>query len=491
MLSTGVGLSTCSLENTHDTMVVAAGCGEDRPMTFMPYNTTPDDDIPGPDNAISLGSAPGLLITAVPALLGFRPRSSLVLVGMREEDRSRRVGPVVRLDLDGAALREAVHALERALAGCEEPSVVAMVIDPESWPLSGGVDDLLGAAEDRLARFGIPVTETLLIDEIQAGRRWRAVQRHGAEGRWWCLRQGMLGAAEDNPVRSTLQPGEFDGSLSAEEFAGLLGQADAVPRAIPTLPDSWRTGVGGTTGVAGDGLIGDGDTEPSTVVLCSLLMEVAAVVDPRVGETAAETAAETPGPADIPVGCGADLEMARAEVRRRLADPVLAQVVFDMCMSPELFPALVVLGLGSGSVAVEALLLEVVSLAGPVLRHRALALIAVLGVCGRNGALGLQAARLCLAGGDTDDPGVLRGAEELLADEFLTMVVAEATSTSLAQQIVTGMCDGSAAPMVIDILEAGSRRLEDGLSGEPGVAAAVDRAAVSAVRTALARRAGT
>ncbi|WP_369122400.1 DUF4192 family protein, partial [Cereibacter sphaeroides] len=51
----------------------------------MPYNTTPDDDIPGPDNAISLGSDPGLLITAVPALLGFRPRSSLVLVGMREE----------------------------------------------------------------------------------------------------------------------------------------------------------------------------------------------------------------------------------------------------------------------------------------------------------------------------------------------------------------------------------------------------------------------
>ena len=464
-------------------------------MTFMPYNTTPDDDIPDdipdPDDAISLGADPGLLITAVPALLGFRPRASLVLVGMRDEAGARRVGPVVRVDLDDAALRQGINALGRAMVGSKDPTVVAIVIDPASWPVRGHVDDLLVTANRRLGRRGIPVTETLVIDAVEAGRRWRVVERHGPDGRWWTLHQGTLGAARDNPVRGALKQGEFDGSLSAGEFARLLEPDDPAPRSAPGLPECWRTGVASSVGDWEAGARGTGHerTGSAAASISALLLDVAAVVDPGQGDDSS--------PEDFPAGCGADLEIARSEMRRRLADPTLAQAVFDMCMSPELFPGLVVLALGTGSLAVEALLLEIVSLAGPVLRRRALALIAVLGMCGRNGALGLQAARLCLAsrdsgdGSDPDDIGGLEEPGEITAAEFLSLVVAEATSGSIAEAIVTGMCDGSAAPLVLEILEKGARHLEDGLAGEPQVAGVLDLAAVSAVRTALARRAAT
>ena len=111
---------------------------------------------------------PGDLVAVVPLLLGFVPRESLVLVGLR--GRRRRTGLVVRADLasgdepPGTSVRALRRDGARAVAllvHTEEPSGPGPLAHPRAA--------LVDAVEDALAEHGVGLEPALL---VRFGRWW-------------------------------------------------------------------------------------------------------------------------------------------------------------------------------------------------------------------------------------------------------------------------------------------------------------------------------
>lgn len=456
------------------------GAVEDVFMTFTQHNATVDDDIPDEATSIHLGSDPGLMITAVPALLGFLPRNSIILVGLTRANSSHLVGPVVRCDMDRRALSEGCAALGRAMYDRPEPGVVAIVVSPGTWPMPGAVEDLLDTASMELAEYTVGLVEVLVTDTIQAGRRWWRVEHDDGGGRWFSVNSGLLGEARENPVQDTMRDSDFTGSMTQGEFREVLTPVEATESLARALPESWSSGMACPRAVTVD------DVEQ----MRRLVQRIDTANGPDSGPDTATGLAEHPGRGPW-TGQGIRRERARDQVRRVLAEPGTADLVFDIFLSNQLYPCLVVLGLREDSVAVDALLHEVAGLSRSTLRRRALALTGVLGMCGRNGTLGLQAVRLCLSEcADekcTPDPGEYNG--DLAAMAFLNMVVADSATRQIASEIVTGVCDGGAAQLAVRVLDEGCRLIRQATDIEQEVNRVFDPGQVSAVRTALARRA--
>lgn len=126
-------------------------------------------------------SDPGEIAAALPTLLGFRPRESLVLISLTG-DGARRVGLTVRGDLpaaDGAAAAAAVLS-QRIRTDRPAAVLLAVVSDAPDLPSvagrgpDGGASGLphRGLVHEvvvALARVGVPVREVLLV----------------RDGRWW------------------------------------------------------------------------------------------------------------------------------------------------------------------------------------------------------------------------------------------------------------------------------------------------------------------
>jgi hypothetical protein len=149
-------------------------------MTYTMDNPKHTDGIPG--DSIHLGADPGGLIAAVPALLGFVPVDSLVLVGLAtvpspagRPGHPAQVGPVLRTDLDSGAVREGARVLTRAVADLPGGEVVAVHVG--GWdPSPGGLDrltDLLATAEQALERKSVTITATYSVPALTAGSPWR------------------------------------------------------------------------------------------------------------------------------------------------------------------------------------------------------------------------------------------------------------------------------------------------------------------------------
>lgn len=112
-------------------------------------------------------SGPAELVQAVPYLLGFHPRQSLVLVGLHE----RSLVVTARLDLADAvvpaALRHTIGALVRGgssaiVAAVYDDTVAVADVGPLPW--AGLAEQLADAAE----QAGCELTDALLV----GGRRW-------------------------------------------------------------------------------------------------------------------------------------------------------------------------------------------------------------------------------------------------------------------------------------------------------------------------------
>ncbi|WP_222266122.1 DUF4192 domain-containing protein [Modestobacter marinus] len=127
-------------------------------------------------------SEPGEVAAAVPHLIGFRPRESLVVVSLRG-GRTRRFGLTARIDLPPAEHRAAVvGGLVHSLM-TDRPAAVVLAVVSEApddlavdrWP--GGADhrptlphrDLVHEAVLAFAGRSVPVQETLL---VRRGRWW-------------------------------------------------------------------------------------------------------------------------------------------------------------------------------------------------------------------------------------------------------------------------------------------------------------------------------
>ncbi|WP_324198734.1 DUF4192 domain-containing protein [Nocardia amamiensis] len=130
---------------------------------------------------------PGELIAAVPAMLGFTPeRSVVVLVLRRGAGDAAVVDAVVRFDLDSPGGRRVrsgpLAAAVTRICGSEAAEVLAVLVDdratePESHAdrnrcAAGRFDVLVGALGRRLAFADIALGGVWATREIAAGQRW-------------------------------------------------------------------------------------------------------------------------------------------------------------------------------------------------------------------------------------------------------------------------------------------------------------------------------
>jgi hypothetical protein len=120
---------------------------------------------------------PGALIAALPAVLGFVPEKSLVLVTV---DRGE-MGCVMRVDLSPELYGSVEHVAEVA-AAARPDAAIAIVVDAEGADCRLCNDEYRGlknSLEDRLAEHRIKLLDTHIVDRVAAGGRWRCLNGEG------------------------------------------------------------------------------------------------------------------------------------------------------------------------------------------------------------------------------------------------------------------------------------------------------------------------
>src|ERR1700720_3656902 len=123
---------------------------------------------------------PGVLIAALPAVLGFVPEKSLVLVTV---DRGE-MGCVMRVDLSDELVRSLEHVADVA-AAARPDSAIAVVVD------EGGANcrmcndeprELAGLLTPALADREIELLAVHVVDRVAAGGRWHCADGCGNSG---------------------------------------------------------------------------------------------------------------------------------------------------------------------------------------------------------------------------------------------------------------------------------------------------------------------
>lgn len=123
---------------------------------------------------------PGALIAALPAVLGFVPEKSMVLVSLEDD----RMGAVMRADLS-ADLEDNIARLAEIAATSGADTVVAVIVDAEGahCPMCNDghrklCDSLAAALEDH----GVSLHAAHLVDRVEAGGMWRCIDGCGSSG---------------------------------------------------------------------------------------------------------------------------------------------------------------------------------------------------------------------------------------------------------------------------------------------------------------------
>lgn len=123
---------------------------------------------------------PGALIAALPAVLGFVPEKSLVLVSLEEG----RMGAVMRADL-AVDLIDNIDRLAEIAATSGADTVVAVIVDADGalCPMCNTDHrQLCDALTEALADRGVGLHAAHAVDRVEVGGRWRCVDGCGAEG---------------------------------------------------------------------------------------------------------------------------------------------------------------------------------------------------------------------------------------------------------------------------------------------------------------------
>ena len=133
---------------------------------------------------------PGALIAALPAILGFVPEKSLVLVTVSDAE----LGSVLRADLS-PRMSEVLGHLAQVAAAAESAAVIAVIVDGEGAGCRGCTDEhrqLCAALAAELSRYGMTLRAAHVVDRVASGGRW-----HCADG---CGEGGLI----DDPGASPL-----------------------------------------------------------------------------------------------------------------------------------------------------------------------------------------------------------------------------------------------------------------------------------------------
>jgi hypothetical protein len=137
---------------------------------------------------------PGALIAAVPAVLGFAPEKSLVLVTIIGGE----MGAVLRVDLSEGffdALPDALGHLADMAAAADADAAVAVIVDEHSIDCPMCADlyrDVSNELGETLSDHGIELFAVHVVDRVAAGGRW-----HCADG---CGNARVVEDPESSPV---------------------------------------------------------------------------------------------------------------------------------------------------------------------------------------------------------------------------------------------------------------------------------------------------
>jgi hypothetical protein len=123
---------------------------------------------------------PGVLIAALPAVLGFVPEKSLVLVTV---DRGE-MGCVMRVDLSDELGSSLEHIADVA-AAAKPDSAIVVVVDEEGFGCRMCADEyrqLAAALATSLAERGMELLAAHVVDRVAAGGRWHCADGCGNSG---------------------------------------------------------------------------------------------------------------------------------------------------------------------------------------------------------------------------------------------------------------------------------------------------------------------
>jgi hypothetical protein len=123
---------------------------------------------------------PGKLIAALPAVLGFVPEKSLVLVTVDGGE----MGCVMRVDLSPDVFDAVDRMAEVAAAGSPD-AAIAVIVDEDGATCRMCKDEhrlLADALGDALSAWGIELLAAHVVDRVAAGGRWRCADGYGSDG---------------------------------------------------------------------------------------------------------------------------------------------------------------------------------------------------------------------------------------------------------------------------------------------------------------------
>lgn len=227
---------------------------------------------------------PGALIAAVPAVLGFVPEDSLVLVTLAGTE----MGAVVRTDLEDEVLDGLGHLAEVAGSGSAD-AAVAVIVDEDGLHCRMCSDEhrrRANALQSLLADYGIKLLAVYVVDKIEADGRWIC-----ADG---CGNSGVI----DDPSSSPLAVAAvLDGRRLYTRRADLLGviagvdaKRTAALREVlekPSAPSEYRARSDGDIRAEVHRALGSAQRLSAGEELSDddLAALARAIVDPRVRDT--------------------------------------------------------------------------------------------------------------------------------------------------------------------------------------------------------------
>ncbi len=123
---------------------------------------------------------PGAVIAALPAVLGFVPEKSLVLISIDDNE----LASVMRVDLSDALADQIGQLAEVASAASPEAAIVVIVdADGAGCPMCNEqYRDLCATLTDELSQRDIALWAAHVVDRVAAGGRWHCVDGCGAGG---------------------------------------------------------------------------------------------------------------------------------------------------------------------------------------------------------------------------------------------------------------------------------------------------------------------
>lgn len=124
---------------------------------------------------------PGVLIAALPAVLGFVPEKSLVVVTAADGE----MGAVLRADLSGGERGDSLSHLAEVAAASGAEIAIAVIVDAEGAACPMCVHDyrdLTRQLADELDRNDVELFAAHVVDKVAAGGRWYCADGCGSSG---------------------------------------------------------------------------------------------------------------------------------------------------------------------------------------------------------------------------------------------------------------------------------------------------------------------